>query len=139
MRRPSLTDVLVATTVLLALGAALAFAVSATPVAGTLIALAIALAAVLVRSVARDLGRRQSAMAADVAKVAASARRLERESGQLLVQSDLIVRSNRRVIRATVVQADRVEERTDAMTRRILGDLSAARLEAADRQDPPSP
>lgn len=128
MRRPTVTDFLAVTSAAVAVSAAVAYALANTTAAGTLLALSIALVALEVRSTARDLGTRQ-------ADLVQSLQSVERKVEQCLASSDTIVRSNRGVIRSTIQQAERIEERTDAMARRILADIGASRRGAATSDD----
>lgn len=129
MRRPTITDVLTLASVLLALGAAVAFFTSTPTLAGGFLAIAVALVAATVRSVARDLGRQQAQLNQRLDKMEKSARAVGRQVAKGLAKADDAMRSHRRVIRTAVTQADRIEERTDAMSRRILADIGAARLD----------
>lgn len=126
MSRPTITDALTALSAGSAIGAAVAFALAEPGEAGILLAVAIALVALTVRSVARDVGRQQ-------AQIVRSLRRVERKVDENLAKNDLVVRSNRRVMRTAIEQAERIEERSDAMTRRILSDIGAARASRMDR------
>jgi len=138
VRKPTLTDALTALAALAAVGAAVAFAASSGTLAGVLLATALALAVLLVRSVARDLGRQHARTTSSVAEIASGLRRVERTTQDGLAKTDQVVVSVRRMARVAISQGDRVEERTDAMSRRILADLNASRLQAQDAAVPPA-
>lgn len=116
--------------------AALAFAVANTILAGVALSAALVLVAALVRSASRDQELRHRALMSVVAAGNARIERLEAGATDLGARADLILKAHRRTVRVIMAQGDRVELSTEAMSRRILSDLNAARLEANDRHSP---
>jgi len=111
MRRLLLTNLLTAATVLAGATVSVAAANGERQVQGVALGAAIVLGSLLVRSVGRDLGR----------------------ASQQHVR--LLGNLRRQVTAARVSQGERIESEVARMTRRVLGDISAARLEQVDASD----
>jgi hypothetical protein len=129
----SLTNLLTALNTLAGIGIAGTLWAGQSAAGGALVGVAVVLLALLVRSGVRDLGR-------EAATVRSTVLGLERKADELGIQADVIVEGNQRAVRTAIAQgnrvktlADRIVESTDAMERRILTDLNAARAEAAER------
>ncbi|WP_402375876.1 hypothetical protein [Isoptericola rhizosphaerae] len=132
MPKPSRTDALTFIAVAAGILAVVAFALGNPDLGGAALAVTAVVIALLVHSIARHVDARHGDLRSAVGKNAMRIERLEGETRELSDKAHLIVKSHKRTIRAVVAQGDRIEERTEAMSRRILADLSAARLEVAD-------
>lgn len=111
MRRLSATNLLTAVTVLAGVIVFVSAAVGERQVQGVAVGAAIIFGSLLVRSVARDLGR----------------------AGQQQVR--LLGSLRRQVTAARLSQGERIESEVAKMTRRVLGDINAARLEQLDASE----
>lgn len=145
MLRPSITNLLTVAATL----AGVAIAVGATfgygRFLGAAIGAVVALGALLVRSVARDLGRaipaqqrlRQDleAVAKDVRAMRSANQRLQEAISAQGRRVDEMRTANRRLHDAVLAQGRRVDEQVASMTRRILVDLHATRLEHLDARE----
>lgn len=134
MRKLSLTDALAALAAVAGLVAAGGFAVSNTALGGAALGVGVVLCAILIGVMARGARRRHHELLTVVSDGGARIARLEESAETLAGKADLILRAHRKSVKVAINQGDRIEERTESMTRRILSDLSASRLEAADRQ-----
>jgi hypothetical protein len=113
--RLSATNVLMVSTSLAGVAVSVAALSDEPRMTSVALGAAVTLGALLVRSVARDLGT----------AIQRHARRTE------------VVR--RQLTRGMRNQREAMEAQVSTMTRRVLGDLNAARLEQLDEQDAPGP
>ncbi|MFE5310136.1 hypothetical protein [Isoptericola sp. NPDC056605] len=112
MPQLSRTNVLTSLTALAGVVAAVGFAISSTEVGGAALGVAVVLLAGLVHSVGRTL-----------------ATRIDEGTDGLTAKADLVLAGQKKSDRAAAAHA----EHADAMARRIVADVGAARLEAAER------
>lgn len=132
MKKLSRTNVSTGLTFAAGAAAVLAFVVENESVGEAALSVAVVLVAATVRSTARDQERRTRALRSEVAAGTARISQLETRADELGASAERIIKSHRRTVRTMIAQGDRIEERTDALGRRILADLSAARLEASE-------
>ena len=133
MPKPTRTDALTFIAVGAGVVAAVAFALGSTSLGGAALAATAVVLALLVRGIARRIDARHGELRSAIGKNAVQIERLEGEVHELADKAQVILKSHRKTVRAVAAQSDRIEERTEAMSRRILADLNASRLEAADR------
>ncbi|MCA5892730.1 hypothetical protein LEP48_05100 [Isoptericola sp. NEAU-Y5] len=133
MHQLSRTNVLTVLVVIAGIGAAVGYALSSPELGGAALGGGMAFGALLIHSAAREqrLAHERTRKLAAASK--GSFAQLEASVKEIATHTDQVVRAQRKTARVATAQGDRVEQRTDAMTRRIIADINAARLEAADR------
>ncbi|MGH3703857.1 MAG: hypothetical protein ACRDT9_04435 [Agromyces sp.] len=122
MRKLSSTDALAALVVVSGLVAVVGFALSNIALGGATLGVAVILLAVLVRGGIENLARAQRELATN----------LVTDLNALQAKTDLVIRGNRKVMRDSVRQADRIESQVGAHMKRVIADVSTFRLEVAD-------
>ncbi len=133
MYKLSRKNILTAFTMVAGVVAAIGYAASLPEVGGAALGAAMVLVAPLIHSVARELRIAQSDARTMAVASKATMSKLDASVKEMATQTDKLLRAQRKTIRAAEAQGDRIEQRTDAMTRRIIADVNALRLEAADR------